>query len=369
MPTPPLTDAAMREALSAVEAHGSVTAAANALGIPRSSFQHRVAKAREKFGAGEGVAEALADLGMNGAYVRGGWLKSKSASIRFDMPRAEDDSLDRIRDAFEGMAPAAPVVAPAYANDELITVYGIADAHIGMLSWGRETGEDYDIAIALERVRSWVGRLVASSPASGTALILETGDLTHQQDSTNQTPRSKHVLDVDGRYFKTLEASITALATAVDLALNKHERVIVRILPGNHNQDGYLGVMFALAERYRNEPRVEVQKDPSEFFAMDWGKVLIAAHHGHGAKAQQMVMFLADQYAEQWGRTRWRYLFTGHLHHHKSQEFAGCVWEQLRAVAPRDAYAVGHAFGGRSEMQAITYDKQAGEIQRVKVAA
>ncbi|SIT15813.1 hypothetical protein [Paracoccus saliphilus] len=238
-----------------------------------------------------------------------------------------------------------------------------------MLSWGKETGEAYDTDMAVRKVQSWIGQLISSSPPAKTAVILDTGDLTHNQDQTNQTPRSKHVLDVDGRYFKVLEASITALATAIDLALAKHERVNVRILPGNHNQDGYLAVMFALAERYRNEPRIDVQKEPGELFVMDWGKVLLAAHHGHGAKAQQMVMFLADQYAEQWGRTRFRYMFSGHLHHHKSQEFSGCVWEQLRAVAPRDAYAVVHAYAGRAEMQAITYSKEHGEVQRVKVAA
>lgn len=364
-----MTTARQAEAMRLREAGLTRAEIAERMGVALSGVKSLLERGRLNERAGGGVTEALDRLGVDGSVVRGGWLKDRHSSIQFRMPEMPDDTLDRIKAAFEGMVAAPQAPAPTYTDADLLTVYPIADAHIGMLSWGKETGEDYDIGIAVDRVRSWISRLVGSSPAAKTAVIIDTGDLTHQQDNSNQTPRGKHILDVDGRYFKTLEASIAALATAVDLALLKHERVIVRILPGNHNQDGYLAVMFALAERYRVEPRVEVQKDPGEFFAMDWGKVLIAAHHGHGAKAQNMVMFLADQYAEQWGRTRHRYLFTGHLHHHKSQEFAGCVWEQLRAVAPRDSYAVAHAFGGRSEMQAITYDKNAGEVQRVKIAA
>jgi hypothetical protein len=96
---------------------------------------------------------------------------------------------------------------------------------------------------------------------------------------------------------------------------------------------------------------------------------MVAAHHGDKAKADRMVFFMADEYAPMWGRTRHRFLFTGHLHHHKSADIGGVQWEQLRAVTERDAYAVGHAYTARAQLQAITYHKTRGEVMRVKVAA
>jgi hypothetical protein len=238
-----------------------------------------------------------------------------------------------------------------------------------MMAWGVETGEDYDTSIATARIRDWVGRVVDASPASGTAIILDVGDLTHADDQTNQTPKSKHGLDVDTRHFRTLDMTIAALAYATEYALQKHARVVVRILPGNHNVTSYMAIMFALAERYRNEPRVEVQKVPGEFFLFEFGKVMIAAHHGDKAKADRIVHFLADQYAEAWGRTKHRFLFTGHLHHHRSQDIGGVTHEQLRAVTARDAYAVSHAYTARAQLQAITFHRDRGEVQRVKVGA
>jgi hypothetical protein len=267
------------------------------------------------------------------------------------------------------MDAADPLPPPQHVDDDLCTLYPISDVHIGMQAWGKETGKDYSTDAAASRLRSWVGQCVAASPAAKTAIVLDVGDLTHADDVTNQTPTSKHVLDVDTRHFRTLDVTIQALVHCIDLAAQKHENVIVRILPGNHNVNSYLAVMFALAERYRDNPRIRVQKVPGEFFVHQFGRVMLAAHHGDKAKADRIVHMLADRYAEVWGKTDHRFLFTGHLHHHKSQDIGGVQWEQLRAVTARDAYATAHAFSARAQLQAVTFHREKGEVSRVKVSS
>jgi hypothetical protein len=296
----------------------------------------------------------------------------KIGATRWAPPQDAEEAeawLDKVAAAFSGIPAVAPTPSPDSADSDLLTIYPLADAHIGMLAYGRETGESYNTDIAADRVRNWVARAVAASPSSAVAVILDVGDLTHADDDTNVTPRSKHPLTVDTRHFRTLDVTIAALSAAVECALQKHAKVIVRILPGNHNQTSYMAVMFALAERYRNEPRVEVQKVPGEFFVMEFGAVMLAAHHGHGAKPDRMVHFLADEYAQMWGRTRHRFLWTGHLHHLKAQDIGGVQHEQLRAITARDAYAVSQSYTARAQLQAVTLHRDRGEVQRVKVGA
>jgi len=276
---------------------------------------------------------------------------------------------ERVRAALEGMPALPEVPPPQYADADLCTLYPISDVHIGLQAWARETGEAYSTDIATERLATWVRQAIDASPPSHTAIVLDNGDLTHADDNTNMTPASKHILDVDTRHFRTLDVTVEAMAYAIEAALRKHQNVIVRILPGNHNRESYVTVMFALAERFRDNPRVRVQKVPGEFFVYEFGKVLIAAHHGDRAKADRMVHFLADEYAEMWGRTRHRFLWTGHLHHHKAQDIGGVQWEQLRAVTAKDAYAVSHAYSARAQLQGITYHRERGEVSRVKVNA
>lgn len=375
MPTPPLSDDVLRETVRAWrENNCRPYLAARALGVNPRTFDNRLAVAKARgLHIDPAISDAMRAVKTDMVPTLA-WAKTKSEdgtsySVLLKPEHEPEDAAERIRQKLLDLPAVAPVSEPEHADDDLCTVIPLADVHVGMMAWGDETGEDYDTRIATDRVRSWIGRAVDASPASGTAVILDVGDLTHADDHTNQTPQSKHGLDVDTRHFRTLEMTIAALAYAIDYAARKHRKVIVRILPGNHNMNAYLAVMFALVERYRDEPRVEIQKEPGTFFVMEFGKVMLSAHHGDKAKADRIVHFLADQYAEIWGRTKHRFLFTGHLHHHKSQDIGGVTWEQLRAITARDAYAVSHAYTARAQLQAITFHRQKGEIQRVKVGA
>lgn len=351
---------------------GSVKAVAREFGVHHSTVSASLNGGRRQDPA---IQRAMDAVGT-GLVPPLAWIKTKATadSPGFSvMVRPQQETpeaiAERVKATLEGMEPAALVPPPEYTDADLCTALLISDAHIGLQSWAKETGEAYNTDIAAERLKSWVGQLVAASPPSGLCVILDNGDLTHADDHTNMTPASKHVLDVDTRHFRTLDVTVETLACAIELALAKHQRVLVRILPGNHNRESYITILFALAERFRDNPRVTVQKVPGEFFAFEWGKVMLAAHHGDKAKADRLVHFLADQYAEMWGRTRHRFLFTGHLHHSKSQDIGGCTWEQLRAVTARDAYAVAHGYTARAQLQAITFHKERGEVQRVKVNA
>jgi hypothetical protein len=407
MPTPPLTNEQCIEAVAAVKRHhGSHERAAAELGLNINTFKGRLRKASERGLAGTDpvmpgfrIARVSTTEGADGAVKsrsivqkpdvdevsfaipQGHRIKGVSAlvdaagNVVQQWTKTTEGELDpewlarRIKEIFEGLSPAAVVLPPAYSNEDLITIYPIADAHIGMRAWEKDAGESYDADIAVARLRDWIGRLVASSPSSKEAIILDVGDTMHMDNGTNQTPASKHTLDVDGRYFRTLGMTIAALADAVELALAKHETVRVVIIAGNHNPHSYMAVLFALAERYRDNPRVTVRKDPREFWATSFGDCLLSAHHGDKAKPERLVMFLADEYAEEWGRTKHRFLWTGHLHHHKSADIGGVKWEQLRAMTARDAYAYTHAYSARAQLQAITLHRRVGEIQRQAVSA
>ncbi|TIN82736.1 MAG: hypothetical protein E5X94_00505 [Mesorhizobium sp.] len=399
MGTPPISDDLARQAADAFREYGDKSAAARALGLTRNCFRGRLETAarRGMLGTkpvlpgfeiksiatkeGDSWVKQTREAGEEFAVPDGHIVKGVSALLDADgrtvqqWVKTREGELDplvlaeRIKEIFKDMDPAAIIAAPAYVDEDLLTIYPIADAHIGMYASRKETGEAYDTDIAVSRLRDWIGRLVASSPASKEAVILDVGDMLHADDERAETPRSKHKLDVDGRYFRTLEMTIAAMADSVELALAKHSHVHVVIIAGNHNPHSFMAILFAIAERYRDNPRVTVRKDPREFWSYRFGECLLAAHHGDKAKAERLVMFLADEYAEDWGQTKHRYIWTGHLHHHRSADIGGVRWEQLRAMTARDAYAYTHAYSSRAQLQAITLHRKAGEIQRQAVSS
>jgi hypothetical protein len=374
MSTSPLSDDLAREAVAAWRAHdGRTSDAAAALGLKYGTFRSRLKVGQQRgFHLSPGVQSVVHAAKLHPAEARGGWLHSydengKKTAATYWRPQdtPAEGFADRIRQALVDMPPAPKVTLETAPDSDVITLVPVADAHIGLMAWGRETGEDWDTRKGAERLTNWVGRTLAALQPSHRCVLLFAGDLLHADDGRSETPAGKHRLDTDTRYFKMLESTVEAVAQSVDMALARHETVTARFLPGNHDPHAAVAVMMALAERYRSEPRVVVQRDPSEFYVYQFGRVLIAAHHGHKAKADRMVHYIADEYAILWGKTRFRYLFTGHLHHHKSQDIGGMTREELPAISARDAYTVSNAYVARARLTGITYHRERGEIARV----
>lgn len=105
----------------------------------------------------------------------------------------------------------------------------------------------------------------------------------------------------------------------IDLALQKHDQVLVRMLPGNHDQDAALALTVALSVFYSANKRVVVDDDRELHWFMRFGKVLLGATHGHTMKPDRMAMMMATDRAEDWGLTLFKHFFFGHIHHESDE--------------------------------------------------
>ena len=364
MAAPGFAPGVIDEAVAAVQKYGSVAAASRALGIPDSTLRRRYLAAD----VDPAISASMEAVGTM-MVPQLAWAKTKSEdgisySVLLKPVANAEDVLERIRAAFEGMATAEPVTPPYRVLDDLCSVYPVMDLHLGMHAWGRETGgASYDLKLACQDIRQAFAKVIAITPDSAEAVLILGGDTLHADNDDAETPKSKHKLDVDGRHFKVLETAVEILAETVDLLLAKHSRLTVRVLRGNHDETAHLVLTFALAERYRAETRVVVEKDPRDLFQKQWGKCAIFAHHGDKAKPQQMAMYLSD-ICTFWSDTRHRHLLTGHVHQDAARDIGPLRWESLRAFCPPDAYAASMGFGGRRALQVLTFHKADGLVIR-----
>jgi hypothetical protein len=277
---------------------------------------------------------------------------------------------DNIRQAFleafkeyQGRAVIPP--APMVNDDELLTAYIIADQHLGLYSWAAEAGENYDLAIGEKLLKDVMGQLVAVTPKSHTAVILSLGDFFHSNDDTNLTPASKHHLDVDGRYAKILKVGVNLIIHCAQLALQKHRRVIIRCLPGNHDPYASIALATALSCFWDGSDRVIVDTDPGYFWKLKWGRVLLTATHGDFVKPNELPMVVAATWPEDWGQTEFRYGYLGHIHHRSlGGERGGLQWETFQTLAPKDVWHYKKGYRSGRSMVAVTHSKTSGEYLR-----
>ncbi len=292
------------------------------------------------------------------------WVKTREGRDPLDL-------IETIKSAFEGYETQhEPIAAPAAASADLLTLLPLADWHIGAHSWGRETGNDWDLRIAEEVIGRAVENVIERSPASGFGVVLGGGDLMHADNQDNRTAKSGNQLDVDGRYDKVFEVAARMTVRTVDAMLRRHDRVLVRILKGNHDHHCSVAIAHHLKAWYRNEPRVEVDIDPGMFWYHRFGKVMLAATHGHETKLQDLPGVMAARRAEDWGLTRYRYAHGFHIHHKKLLGFeaGSVVAESHQAPVAQDAWHHGAGFLSGRSLQTITYHRSFGEVSRAREA-
>ena len=276
-----------------------------------------------------------------------------------------DAILDAIRELPDSFREAhQPRPAPSHNDADLLCVYPIADVHLGMYAWREETGADYDIKIAERLHTEAIARLVAAAPAAKQALILGLGDFFHCDSNLARTSRSGNPLDTDTRWQLVLRVGVRMMRAMIDAALSKHEQVRVVIEIGNHDDYSAAMLSMALEAFYDRDDRVTVDTSPEPFHWHRFGKNLIGVTHGDQAKIEQLPGLMAAMRAADWGQTRHRYWYTGHVHSERLRETPGCLVETFRTLAPSDAWA--HRAGYRSDrdMRVDVLHREHGRITR-----
>lgn len=358
-----------QEALDAVQEHGSIRAAARALGQSYSNFHRKYHTAKHKIELDPAIQDSMTAVGT-GLVPALAWAKTKnpdgtSYSVLLKPQQETPESMaEMMAAAFEGIEPAPPVTPPENVMADLCSVYPLMDVHLGMHAWGRETGgDDYDLKLALGDMRHAFAKVLAITPQSDTGVLIVGGDFFHADNNNAETPASKHKLDVDGRFDKVVDAGITILVETIDRLLARHDNVIVRALRGNHDENAFRILRVGLSAWYRNEPRVTVDSGPRDLFMYQWGRCALFAHHGDKAKPQQAALYVSDV-CPFWSETRHRHFLTGHVHHDQAKDVGPLRWESLRAFCPPDAYAASMGYGARRALQSMTFHKQDGLVLR-----
>lgn len=360
--------------IDAVNEHGSIRAAARALKVYDTSIGRAVDACKKK-AAMHGyspdhdmhkvVPSPLVLRGTSTLYDDEGKVKLQWVKTQLDKSQAEQairEFIEHLAESAKGLSPLVP--APAHSNADLLAVYPMGDPHFGMYAWAAETGDDFDTDIAERLTCQAIDRLVASAPPAHTAIIIELGDFFHTDNSSNMTLQSGNALDVDTRWSKVMQIGLRAMVYTIKRALTKHRHVVVRIVKGNHDPHASFALALALDAYFSNNKRVEIDLSPAVFWYYRFGKVLIGATHGDTAKMKDLPGIMASDKAGEWGDTKFRYWYQGHIHHEHREEFRGAVVEAFRTLAARDAWHAGQGYRAGRDMRLLVHHKDFGEVER-----
>lgn len=383
MPTPPMSDDLCAQTLALWQKHGrSYKAAAEEADVPLGTFSARLQTAKKRFkeqfesgGIGAGPARDGFDeyliKGVSTYYnadgeQRGQWVKTKVDDERrlMALKAVIEERAGRIEPL-----PFVPAPDIHLADFKLCNLLTLTDCHIGALAWHREGGEDWDLTIARETLTRCYKGLLASMPAAGLCVINQMGDFLHTDGLTPTTPEHGNILDADSRFQKLASVAADVLEDVVIAALERHDRVHLIPAEGNHDESSSAWLRIMFRRLFRDNPRMSVEDSPLPFYAYEHGATMLAIHHGHKVKPDQLPMLFASEprFAPMWGRTTKRYGHSGHQHHLYVREHAGMIWTQHPTLAARDAYAARGGWIAERAATGYTYSSDFGQVGSITV--
>lgn len=361
------------EVLKALAEHGTSRKAGRALGMSKTSVNGvRVSVLRKAARQGYAPDYDMTRPAAPGFNVKGtstlygpdGEIKNQWVKTGQDKEQQEEAFRAAIEAFTDNLPKEKPISAPKNTNSNLMACYPVGDHHTGMLSWDKETGQDYDLEIAEKLLMGAINHLVGMAPSCDRATLVFLGDFMHYDSFETVTPKSRNQLDADSRFPKMVKVAIRSMRYLIQRALSQHKEVHVIVEIGNHDLSSSIFLTQCLDNIYEFEPRVTIDTSPAHYHYFTFGKNLVGVHHGHNAKMPQLPMIMAADRPEEWGKSKYRYWWTGHVHHDQAKDFHGTKVESFRVLAPNDAWAAQEGYRAMQDMKCVILHEEYGEVSR-----
>lgn len=305
-----------------------------------------------------GVKAAAEQAGVDVESVKHGWLKTKDASLFFKNPLHKDESQKQLEELSKQLikdlkqfAPTYPEIKRKLGKKEHLLVLDPADIHIGKLADSFETGETYNNQIAVKRVKEGVQGILNKAQGFPIDKILFIGgnDILHI-DTPKQTTTSGTNQDTTGMWYSNF---LIAKQLYVDVLLQLIAVADVHFTfnPSNHDYQSGFFLADVIQTYFQNNKNITFDCSIAHRKGYRYGNNLIGTTHGDGAKQADLPLLMAQEFPIEWSKTKHRYVYTHHVHHKQSKDYAGITVESMRSPSATDSWH--HKKGFQHAAQAV----------------
>jgi hypothetical protein len=291
------------------------------------------------------------------------WLEKKSGN-----ELSIEEQAEQFKSLVKNYKPNYKYLKPIKsANTDLMFEISIPDFHYGLLSWGEETGNNYDVKIArkiwLDAINHFANIIINNKVSK---ILFPIGnDFFNVNSSLNQT-FSGTPQDEDCRWQKSFSTGWAMVVEGIDILLSVAD-VDVIIIPGNHDTEKTYYMGEVLKSWYRSCKKISIDNTPRTRKYYRYGNSLIGLCHGKDEPIKDLPLIMAVEAKEEFALTKfWEYQI-GHLHHDRRQilEVADNKTVKTRimpSLVARSAWSKSHAYLSLREAIGLLWDKKIGKI-------
>ena len=281
------------------------------------------------------------------------WYKSKKFSI-FAKPNefTKDEFLKSIEDLISKYSPKYPSIDYPKREDGHLLIINPADVHIGKYADALETGEEYNVEIAKNRVREGVKGILRNAEGFNIDKILFCigNDILHTDNTMGSTTRLTPQ-DTDKKWYRHFTEALELYVEIVEMLMQIAPVDCIHSM-SNHDYMSGFHLAHALKSWYRNTDAVTVDADPKHRKYYTYKNSMIGLTHGDGAKLNTLPLLMAQEEPLMWSYTKYRYWYLHHLHHKQRYKFItsfdniGVTCEFLRSPSGSDSWHFSKGYTG-----------------------
>lgn len=271
-----------------------------------------------------------------------------------------DNILDAIREVNAEVPAKLPKYTPKTEGFVALEV-SVPDLHLGRLAWEYETGGNYDVKIAYNewiKAHQYFSRLTHIYDTE--VVVIPIGNDYFNVDNASGTTTAGTTQDEDGRWQRSFQYGYMAAINAIEIYRKLGLKVVVKIVPGNHDweRNYYLG--FALSVAYKDCEEVEIDNSPAPRKYFVYGRNMIGFSHGKEDKDEIKHIYQSEmrEYMSQCDNIE---MHLAHLHIERVVEQNGSViLRTIPSLAQRNAWETGKGYSGNRRAQAFVWSKNRG---------
>lgn len=306
-------------------------------------------------------------VGIDPATVKNYWHKGKHYSIHASATKVSYEEIrDEIIEEMQSHAPAYhPVTRSFDANGHLLVV-DPADIHIGKLGLMEETGDEYNTNIAVARVMDGIDGIISKCRGFNIDQILFVAgnDILHTDNpkrmTTSGTPQ-----DTDGMWYQSFMIAKKLYIDVIERLLSV-ANVHFTFNPSNHDYVSGFFLADVISSWFHNCKNITFDTSIAHRKYYKYYNNLIGTTHGDGAKNADLPLLMAHEASVEWAHTSHRYIYTHHVHHKTSKDYAGVTIESSRSASGTDSWHHRNGYtGAKKAIEAYIHCKENGQIARL----
>ena len=320
----------------------------------------------------EGTYDATNSLDVDNTSVKHMWIKNKEASLFVKNPNYVEQELTKISDLkselikdLQNYVPKFPKLERIENSEGYLLIIDPADIHIGKLASAFESGEAYNNQIAVQRVLSGVRGILNKVSCFHIDKIVFVGgnDILHI-DNPGRTTTSGTPQDTDGMWHTNFLIAKKLYTDILEILLPIADVHFV-FNPSNHDYTNGFFLAQVIETYFKDCKNITFDCSIAHRKYFTYGNSLIGTTHGDGAKVTDLPLLMAHE-AEEWSKSKHRYIYTHHVHHKNSKDYMGVCVESLRSPSGTDSWH--HRNGYQHAPKAVEgfiHSKEFGQIARI----